>query len=718
MSSSFRADTPRAPRDPGRPDPATDGETAAPGSPAPPNSQILPNSQIPPNFSTLAPSPTPAKPLILVAGAGLRARRLIAAALGPTYRVAVARDGRAGFAAALREPPDLILATAPPPDDGPGLCERIKDSPGRLGRIPLVVMAAAAEIDRLAATGCRADEYLRTPLSAAELRTRVGALLRLREAERRLAEAEARLNLIMDNVPAGLVLLQPIPGDSPDFLITAVNRNVNKVAGFTQKFLHEGRRLTECLRPAAAHGMYGDCEIERRIAERMAWYASRPGETIWSVFPTVDDRFVKATRSPHGDFGFVVVTVDTSEQVRTERALARKSEQFDLMLENMPEGIFMCTPDFTVVACNHRVNTMLGVADGCVQVGRSLETSLRLAAEAGLFATETDDVEALVRWRMNWYTSRPEETVSIVYPAAGGRFLKFTRSPVGEPGMVVVFVDVTEQIRIEQDLKTARDRAEGTLEDLLATQNHLVQAEKMASLGRLVAAAAHEINTPLGVAVTLAALFSERADELAASLHAGRLRRSEMERYLAATREGCDLQLANLQRAADLVHSFKQVAADQTSDARRRFELGACLSDIVISIGPVWRKAGHRVDIACPEPIELDGYPGVISQILTNFVTNSILHGFEPGQTGVLTITARLPDPGTIELCYGDNGKGIAPEARDKVFQPFFTTRHGSGGTGLGLHIIHNLVTGKLGGSIEMHSEEGRGVRFVLRFPR
>ena len=540
-----------------------------------------------------------------------------------------------------------------------------------------------------------------------------------RDLERRLAEATARLNLIMDNVPAGIVLLKPIPGERPDFLISAVNRNINRVAGFTtQQFLIEGERLAECLRPAAAHGMYGACDIDRRIAERMAWYNSRPEETISSVFPTVEDRFVKATRSPHGDFGFVVVTVDTTDQVRTERALAEKSGQFDLMLENMPEGIFMCAPDLTVIACNQRVNAMLGVADGCVQVGRSLETSIRIAAEAGLFAAEPGEVEETVRWRMGWYAAQPDETISIVYPTADGRFLKFTRSPVGRHGMVVLFVDITEQIRIEEDLKAARDRAEGALEDLLATQNHLVQAEKMASLGRLVAGAAHEINTPLGVAVTMGSLISDRVEELATHIATGRLRRSEMERFIAGAREGCELLLANLQRAADLVHSFKQVAADQTSDVRRRFELGACLSDIVISIGPVWRKAGHRVDIVCPEPIELDGHPGVISQILTNLVTNSILHGFEPGQTGILTVAAALSGPDSVELVYSDTGRGIAAETRDKVFEPFFTTRRNAGSTGLGLHIIYNLVTGKLGGSIELQSEEGRGVRFVLRFPR
>ncbi|MEI7611180.1 MAG: hypothetical protein WCJ64_27660, partial [Rhodospirillaceae bacterium] len=192
-------------------------------------------------------------------------------------------------------------------------------------------------------------------------------------------------------------------------------------------------------------------------------------------------------------------------------------------------------------------------------------------------------------------------------------------------------LEVAERKQAEIALKAERDRAEDALANLLTTQNHLVQAEKMASLGRLVAGAAHEINTPLSVSVTVASLLSLRLKDLAADLAAGRLRRSLLDQYLADAQEGCDLMMANSQRAADLVQSFKQVAADQASDQPRRFEMGRCLSDIVTSIGPIWRKPGHRLDILCPEPIELDGNPGMISQIVSNLVTNSVIHGFEPG---------------------------------------------------------------------------------------
>ncbi len=630
--------------------------------------------------------------LVLVVDSDAHIRRFVGSALGDQYRVVLVSSGAEALALARREVPALVLvAVALPTIGGAELCALIKREFDRVGPVPVILMADRARQALWGQEVGAPDDFLIKPFGRAELRARVAIWVLVRGLERRLAETTARMNLIMDNVPAGIVLLKPIPGDRADFLITAVNRNVNKVAGFNQQFLVEGGELATCLRPAASHGMYGECEIDRRIAERMAWYASRPDDTIFSVFPSVGGRFVQATRSPHGDFGFVVVTVDITERVMTERALTEKSAQFDLILENIPEGMFMCAPDLTVVACNRRVNAMLGLNEGCVQVGRTLDASIRIAAKSGLFAGDTRTIEELVGWRLEWYRTQPHEAISIVYPAAGGRFLKFTRSPVGEYGMVVLFVDITETIKIERELKAACDRAEGALEDLFSAQSQLIQAERLASLGRLVAGVAHEINTPLGIGVTMASLISEQIVDLERTLCEGRLRRRDMDAYIDATREGSELLLANLQRAADLVHSFKQVATDQASDERRRFELGSWLNDVVVSLGPVWRKGGHRIVINCAEPLELFGHPGMISQILTNLVMNSMVHGFEPGQKGLLTISAAPSGPDAIELCYTDNGRGIAAEARKKVFDPFFTTRRRTGSTGLGLNIISCL---------------------------
>ncbi|MEI8395297.1 MAG: HAMP domain-containing sensor histidine kinase, partial [Rhodospirillaceae bacterium] len=283
---------------------------------------------------------------------------------------------------------------------------------------------------------------------------------------------------------------------------------------------------------------------------------------------------------------------------------------------------------------------------------------------------------------------------------------------------IPMMVDITERRKIELDLVKAKERAENTLEDLLATQNNLVEAEKMASLGRLVAGAAHEINTPIGVALTTGSLLSDRIHDIAANYRASRLRKSDMDAFIEIAEEGCDLLLANIRRAADLVQSFKQVAADQISEQRRKFDLGGCLSDVVYTLGPVWRHPGHQVDLICPHPIEVDGYPGVISQILTNLVANSAVHAFDHGQRGILSIKAVMVKPDCVVLTYSDNGRGISSCALGNVFEPFFTTRRNLGSTGLGLHIVYNLVVGKLGGRIDLKSNVGQGVCFTIKFPR
>ena len=278
--------------------------------------------------------------------------------------------------------------------------------------------------------------------------------------------------------------------------------------------------------------------------------------------------------------------------------------------------------------------------------------------------------------------------------------------------------EVAERKLVETAVKNERDRAEAALADLLFTQSNLIQSEKMAALGRLVTGAAHELNTPLGVSVTVASLISDSTKELETAFAGGRLKRRDVEKYLTEVGESCHLLSANLLRASELVTSLRQVAADQASGERRLFDLGKCLLDTVTSLAPVWRAPGHRVDVICPTAIELYSHPGVISQIVTNLVSNSVVHGFEAGQRGHLRIEATISASDVIDIRYTDNGKGIASEARRMAFEPFFTTRRNFGSTGLGLHIVYNLVVSKLCGRIDLESEEGAGVCFIIRFPR
>ncbi|WP_051340869.1 ATP-binding protein [Azospirillum halopraeferens] len=267
-------------------------------------------------------------------------------------------------------------------------------------------------------------------------------------------------------------------------------------------------------------------------------------------------------------------------------------------------------------------------------------------------------------------------------------------------------------------LKRANRDLQETLESLNRAQAELVRSEKLASLGALVAGVAHEINTPVGVAVTAASHLADRTHATAEMLRDGKLKRADLVGYFDMADEAARLLLHNMERASALIQSFKLVATDRTAEVLRPFALKRYLEDIVVSLSPTLRKTPHRIEVDCPDGVEMVGYPGLLSQVVTNLVMNSIVHAYDEGVSGLLRITVRVPEPEVVEVVYGDDGRGIAPDHLSKIFDPFFTTRRGAGSSGLGLNIVHNIVTGSLHGKVTVASGPGRGVTFTLRLPR
>ncbi|GJE41197.1 sensor histidine kinase [Methylobacterium soli] len=273
------------------------------------------------------------------------------------------------------------------------------------------------------------------------------------------------------------------------------------------------------------------------------------------------------------------------------------------------------------------------------------------------------------------------------------------------------------QFRTEQALRRETLRSEEALRELREAQAHLVQAEKLASLGQLVAGVAHEINTPIGLALTTSTAIDGDLKRLVRSIESGQLRRSELTQGIARLSEGMRLLFANLTRAADLVHSFKQVAIDQANEERRRFELRGWLLELMSTLEPLLRRKGHDVRLSCEAGIVIDSYPGALAQILSNLALNAVIHGFPGGRTGVLDLTVSRLGARDLRIVFADNGAGIPAENLRKVFDPFFTTRRDQGSTGLGLHIVFNLVVSTLGGQIELESGPDRGTRFTIDLP-
>lgn len=281
-------------------------------------------------------------------------------------------------------------------------------------------------------------------------------------------------------------------------------------------------------------------------------------------------------------------------------------------------------------------------------------------------------------------------------------------------------LNLTLEERVQQrtaELAARNDELAHTVETLHRTRDELVRSEKLASLGALVAGVAHELNTPVGNAVMVASTIADRQRELDAALVQG-LRRATLDDYLEVTREGLLVLERNLARAAELIGSFKQLAADQSSEQRRSFSPDEVLHSVLLALSPRLRRAGVQIEQQLAADLQLDSYPGPLCQVLENLVVNAIVHGFDGGPAGRIRIVTEAEGEDRLRLVVEDDGRGMSPEVLRHIFDPFFTTRLGSGGSGLGLHIVYTLVTGALGGRIDVSSAPGQGSRFVLSLPR
>lgn len=249
-----------------------------------------------------------------------------------------------------------------------------------------------------------------------------------------------------------------------------------------------------------------------------------------------------------------------------------------------------------------------------------------------------------------------------------------------------------------------------------APKSQLVRSEKLTALTRLVAGIAHEMNTSIGIGLTVASTLQDTTQVILKEISEGQLRKSSLENYLSRTAKGTELLLSALNTAGELVSNFKQLAVDQTSSRRRPFELQRLLEDIALSLSPLIAPP-FLLELDLQTGVRLDSYPGSIGQVINNLFANAILHGFEDRQKGTIRLVSKLVNDETIEIIFEDDGVGISTDNLLKVFDPFFTTRLGRGSRGLGLSIVHNIVTLVLGGRIAIESSLGIGTRFFLHIP-
>jgi PAS domain S-box-containing protein len=381
--------------------------------------------------------------------------------------------------------------------------------------------------------------------------------------------------------------------------------------------------------------------------------------------------------------------------------------RLDTLLDSSPDPMVCVDPAGRIVRTNraavelfgHRPEEMLG-------------QSIELLIPGEFHASHT-------RYRQHYFdapTNRPmgNRDMTMVALTRDGRRpiveISLSHSGHGEDLLATATIrDVTTR-------EESRRALEHALQELRQTQDTLVRSEKMAALGGLVAGIAHEINTPIGNVLSSASYFEAETGKVAKRYADGELSGDQLEDYFSAAQESSRLININVRKAADLVQGFKQVAVAQTGEQRRAFDLKTYRDEIVLSLRPRLKRTSHRITITCPEGLIIDSFPGALSQCISNLIINSLIHAFPEGSTGSMTITARQVGS-NIELVYADDGIGIPEALHGKVFDPFFTTKRGHGGSGLGLHLLFNLVHQSLRGTLTLTSQNGQGAAFTLLFP-
>ena len=419
------------------------------------------------------------------------------------------------------------------------------------------------------------------------------------------------------------------------------------------------------------------------------------------------------------------------ERKRAEEELRNSEQRFSTIFQSSPIAMFV-----TQVRGNYIVKDVNRAFEQLFMRPRDSVIG-RNTVELGLYCDIADRTSLIDELKQTGSTESHREVW--MYRGDGSKvlvqFAGHTFSLAGERFGILACADVTDKRRIEneilelnatleqrvvertEELQQANEELAYTLETLNKAQEELVRSEKLAALGSLVAGIAHELNTPIGNSLMVASTLVDQTRSLSGHFKDSTLKRTMLENYLGDAGKAGDILVRNLQKAANLVTGFKQVAVDQTSSQRRKFSVAEVVSEIMLTLWPTLKKTSFIVKQNIPDTLVMDSYPGPLGQVITNLVNNALLHGFEGRQAGMVSITAEETGDGWLELTVKDDGVGIPPANLNRIFDPFFTTKLGAGGSGLGLNITHNIVSGILGGRIRVQSEVGVGSTFVLTLP-
>jgi PAS domain S-box-containing protein len=405
---------------------------------------------------------------------------------------------------------------------------------------------------------------------------------------------------------------------------------------------------------------------------------------------------------------------DITDQKRAEDAIAEGRRLLQMVIDTVPAVINVKDSQLRYVLMNRYMAGIFGIEPQDA-IGR---TTADLMSRYGAAKSDENDKRVLTaRRELGFYEEEYKDS------AGNMRQWLVNKLPILDTGgdienIVTVALDIGERKRSEQEMRKARDSAEAALRNLRETQNSLIEAEKLAALGRLVAGVAHEVNNPVGISLTVASALERKTATFASQVERGDVRRSSLNEFLATTADASSQLVANLNRAAELIQSFKQVAADRNYSDQRSFDLGDLTEQVVMSLRPGLRKHNLTLNVDCEPDLIMNSYPGPYGQVLTNLFLNAVAHAFPDGKAGEVDIKVHAAGKDNVEVVFSDNGCGMSLDVRRRAFDPFFTTRRDQGGTGLGLHIVYSIITTRLGGRLNLESEPGRGTRIHIILPR
>lgn len=395
-------------------------------------------------------------------------------------------------------------------------------------------------------------------------------------------------------------------------------------------------------------------------------------------------------------------------------------EKYRTLVENIDDMIYSVTPDYKFIAINQRFEREIDLERKAV-IGKGIEVVFSQPEELKFWKEQVDRVVASREKYTFQYAKVLKDKKRHVYNVNLIPMVNI----LGRVDMILGSnSDITELVEAQEEIQELHEMEKAKLEkmvdartmELKFAMDELIEKEKMASLGGLVSGIAHEINTPLGVSVSAASYLQAIKDQLLTQMQNGTMTKSQLIEFLHNLEETSNILNTNLYRAAELVKSFKEISVNQITEDLSYFNFKEYMDMILLSLKHEYKNSGHTIAIDCDESLVIKSYPGVYAQILTNLVMNALIHGLKDAENGKIEINVQK-ESDHLSLQFSDSGVGIPPEALPKIFEPFYTTNRGKGGSGLGLNVVYNLVTGKLNGKITCTSKVGEGTRFTIRVP-